>query len=220
MLSDQQVAGMCLFTVVQLFDLHVVTMKKRCINPQQKIDKVIRVARKLFVEKGYYAVPIPEIVKESGVSVGAIYLHFGNKDKLAATIYNKTLDDFLNFYNERLVGCETVRQKLRAFAELVFEMTEEDPEMVKYMLSAGQCPHPDCAFPLCSTKPFRLVQDFVAAGIDSGEVKPGNYLLSAISYTGVILRAVELRLQGVLQQSLPEIAEELIENAWASIKPT
>lgn len=202
-----------------LLGFHMVTMKKRSINPQQKIDQVIRVARKLFVEKGYYAVPIPEIVKASGVSVGAIYLHFGNKETLAATIYNETLDDFLNFYNERLIGCETVRQKLSAFAELVFEITEEDPEMIKYMLSARQCPHPDCAFPLCSTKPFRLVQDFVAAGIASGEVKPGNYLLAAISYTGVVLRAVELRLQGVLRQPLPEIAEELIENAWSSIKP-
>ena len=194
-------------------------MKKRSIDPEKKMDLVIHAARKLFVQKGYYAVPIPEIVKESGVSVGAIYLHFGNKENLAAAIYKKTLDDFLEQYNQRLVGQESTRQKLQAFAELVFEITENEPEMIKYMLSVRQCPHPDCAAPLCSTRPFRMVQEFVAAGIAAGEVKSGDYMLSAVSYTGVILRAVELRLQKVLEQPLPEIAAELIENAWSSIKP-
>lgn len=193
-------------------------MKKRSINPEKKIDLVIHAARKLFVEKGFYGVPIPEIVKASGVSVGAIYLHFGNKENLAAAIYKKTLDDFLALYNERLVGLETTRQKLQAFAELVFDITENDPCMIKYMLSVRQCPHPDCASPLCSTKPFLLIQEFVADGIASGEVKPGDHLLAAVSYTGVVLRAVELRLQRVLKQPLPEIAGELIENAWSSIK--
>jgi len=194
-------------------------MKKRSIDPEKKIDQVILAARKLFVEKGYYAVPIPEIVKQSGVSVGAIYLHFGNKEGLAAAIYKKTLDDFLELYNRRLSGLETIRQKLQAFAELVFDITENDPEMIKYMLRVRQCPHPECDSPLCSTKPFRMVQEFVASGIASGEVKPGDHMLAAVSYTGVILRAVELRLQNVLEQSLSEIAGQLIDNAWSSIKP-
>jgi AcrR family transcriptional regulator len=194
-------------------------MKKRNIDPPQKIAKVIRAARKLFVEKGYFGVPIPEIVRESGVSVGAIYLHFGSKEKLASAIYQETLDDFLELFNERLVGRHTVREKLQAFAELVFEITEADPEMLKYMLNVRQCPYPECASPLCSTKPFLLVQSFVAEGVASGEVKAGDPLLNAVSYTGVILRAADLRLQGVLERPLPEIAAVLIENAWASIKP-
>jgi len=194
------------------------SMKKRSIDPEKKIDQVIRAARRLFVKKGFYAVPIPEIVKESGVSVGAIYLHFGNKENLAAAIYKKTLDDFLEQYNQRLLGQESTRQKLQVFAELVFDITENEPDMIKYMLSVRQCPHPDCAAPLCSTKPFQLVQEFVAAGIAAGEVKAGDHLLAAVSYTGVVLRAVELRLQRVLEQPLPELAGELIDNAWSSIK--
>jgi AcrR family transcriptional regulator len=193
-------------------------MTKRSINPEEKKAQVIQAARKLFVDKGYFAVSIPEIVKKSGVSVGAIYLHFESKKNLAAAIYQKTLADFLELFHQRLGSLETVRQKLHAFAELVFDITEEDPDMIKYMMTIRQCPHPDCAAPLCSTTPFVMIQDFVAAGIASGEIKPGDHFLAAISYTGVILRAVDLRLQGVLEQPLPEIAGELIGNAWSSIK--
>lgn len=193
-------------------------MKKRSINPQQKMDRVMLVARKLFVEKGFYGVPIPEIVKQSGVSVGAIYLHFGSKDQLAVAIYQRTLDDFLELFTERLAGKNSTHDKLQAFAELVFEITEREPDMMKYMLSVRQCPHPDCSSPLCSTKPFRAIQQIVAAGVDGGEVKSCDAFIAAVSYTGVILRAVELRLQGVLEMPLAEISAALIDNAWSSIK--
>ncbi len=183
------------------------------------MDQVVRAARKLFVDKGFYGVPIPEIVRESGVSVGAIYLHFGSKEKLAAAIYERTLEEFLNLFNERLAGKDSTRTQLQAFAELVFDITEEDPEMIKYMLTVRQCPHPDCASPLCSTKPFLEIQRLVAAGVASGEVKAGDPFLAAVSYTGVVLRAVDLRLQGVIERPLPELSLELIENAWSSIKP-
>ncbi len=182
------------------------------------MDLVVRAARRLFVERGYYGVTIPQIVKASGVSVGAIYLHFSNKENLASTIYQRTLDEFTAKFTKCLMGVESTRDKLRAFSELVFEITEEDPDMMEYMLTARPGSSPDCPMPLCSTAPFREVQRIVAAGIAAGEIKPGNYLIAAISYTGVIVRAVELRLQGVIQQPLPEVADDLIENAWAAIR--
>jgi len=192
-------------------------MKKRVIAPQQKMDQVIHSARKLFVAKGYHGVPIPEIVKASGVSVGAIYLHFGNKENLANAIYQRTLDEFLEMFLERLAGQDTIQTKLRAFAELVFEITEQDPDMMEYMLTMPSASFPEGSAPLCATKPFREVQKIIAEGVASGDVKPGDPFIAAVSYSGVIIRAVELRLQGVLQKPLPELAEQLIANAWASI---
>jgi len=192
-------------------------MQKRSINPQKKMDQVIRAARKLFVEKGYRGVAIPEIVKESGVSVGAIYLHFGNKEKLAEAVYQKTLQQFMDLFTEHLSGKESIQDKLRAFSELVFEITEEDSEMMEYMLSIRKEIRSKLLSPLCSSDAFKEVQNIIADGIVAGEVKPGVHLIAAISYTGVILRGVELRLQGVLKQPLQEISDELIANAWSSI---
>lgn len=192
-------------------------MQKRSINPQKKMDLVILAARKLFVEKGYRGVAIPEIVKESGVSVGAIYLHFGNKEKLAEAVYMKTLIQFMEMFSGRLLGKMTAKEKLEVFANLVFEITETDSDMMEYMLSVRKEIRSDLLHPLCSSDAFQEVQQIVKSGIDSGEIKSGNYLLAAVSYTGVILRAVELRIQGVLTQPLQTLANELIGNAWSGI---
>lgn len=192
-------------------------MSKRSINPQQKIDLVIRAARKLFVEKGYRGVSIPEIVKESGVSVGAIYLHFSNKEKLAETVYQKTLEQFMELFSERIAGKKSVQDKLQAFAELVLEITEKDSEMMEYMLSVRKEIRSNLLFPLCSSDAFKEVQQIINSGITAGEIKAQTCLIAAISYTGVILRAVELRLQGVIKQPLQDMSTELTNHAWSSI---
>ena len=95
---------------------------------------------------------------------------------------------------------------------------ETDPEMMEYMMFMKHGEFIKADFPICSTEPFQKMQQIVAQGIEVGELRQGNYLYSAISYSGVILRAAELSIQGVLQTSLFDCQEELIANAWAAIK--
>lgn len=193
-------------------------MKTRKIDPDQKMLQIVTVARTLFVKKGYHNVSIPQIVKASGVSTGTIYNYFTNKEGLARYIHTETLADFQQRFNERLNEQETTYQKLRCFAELVIEIAESDPEMMEYMLFMKHGEFLSESFPICSTEPFRKVQQIVATGIKTGELKPGDYLVSAVSYTGVILRAAELRIQGVIKVPLDTRLEELVANAWAAIK--
>jgi len=196
-------------------------MKKRIINPEEKIDLVIRTARKLFLEKGFHAVTIPDIVKASGVSVGAIYLHFTNKERLATMVYQQTSQQFLAYLDEKLKGLPqeklTVREVFYRTAELIFELTESDPVIIDYLLASRQNNSPGSC-PFHATVFFQRLRRQISDGIASGEIRPGNHFLSASAYCGVILQAVELRLKGQLIQPLPEIADEVFENAWSSIK--
>ena len=193
-------------------------MKTREINPQQKMAQVITTARNLFVTKGFHNVSIPQIVKASGVSIGAIYHHFGNKEGLAKQVHEQTLHQFQESLKERLVPCTDTRQKLDAFGNLVFEVTEQNPEMMEYMLLMNHREFLADEPPICSTEPFRLVQAIIDAGIAREELKSGDSFIAAIAFTGVILRAVELRLTGVLTQKLTDISEDLLNHAWLAIK--
>lgn len=196
-------------------------MKRRTIDPSRKMDLVIRTARKLFLQKGFHAVSIPDIVKESGVSVGAIYLHFGNKEKLAQAVYQQSSREFierlLNHLTDKTDRTHCVREVLADVAERVFEITEENPEMMDYLLSIRHGYYPGI-LSFHSTVIFRRLEKIINEGISSGEIRAGNHSLCAAAYCGVILQAVELRLNGQLQQPLPDIGEQIFENAWASIK--
>ncbi|BCR06091.1 hypothetical protein DESUT3_31600 [Desulfuromonas versatilis] len=193
-------------------------MKKRQINPGEKRERVIGAARRLFVENGYHNVSIPQIVAASKVSTGAIYSYFPNKEKLAQHIHEQTLAYFQACFEARLVGKTTTYEKLRAFGELVYELAESEPDLMEYLLFMRHGEFMQEAPPICFTQPFHLLRRIIAEGIERGEVKNGDFFILGVSFTGAILRAVELRFCCVLEKPLTEIADSLIENAWAAIK--
>ena len=193
-------------------------LKKRTINPEEKIGKVLQTARRLFVENGYCGVSIPSIVQASGVSTGAIYSYFEDKETLAKEIHAWTVSEFDGLFRQRLTGKESVYQVLKTFTELVCELTESDPIMMKYMLFMQHGGVVTGLPPVCSTEPFRLLQSHLRRGIELGEIRVKDFMIAGLSYTGVTLRAAELRMEGLLPYPLTEISNLLIENGWNAIR--
>lgn len=65
--------------------------------------KILQVARKIALEKGFEVLTIRDICKESGISVGAFYHHFSSKDELideSFLIYDLDLDSRIKEYDE------------------------------------------------------------------------------------------------------------------------
>jgi len=89
---------------------------------------------------------------------------------------------------------------------------------MEYLLFMKHEEFMDGMAPICMTEPFRLIRQIVTDGMANGEIRQGNYFISAVSYTGAILRPAQLNLECVLEGSLSEMADELIANAWAAIK--
>lgn len=192
-------------------------MSARSINPQHKTEQVLRAARRLFVRHGYHNVSIPQIVAEAGVSIGAIYHHFGNKEGVAKAVHERTLVQFSEMLELRLEGRSNTRQQLRAFADLVFEVADSDSETMEYMLTLNHDEFLVDVPPICAAEPFSRVQRIISAGIAAGDLRQGETFIAAIAFTGVILRAVELRLAGVIDQPLIGLADALFDSAWAAI---
>jgi AcrR family transcriptional regulator len=193
-------------------------VKLKRIGREEKKSLVVLTARRLFVELGYHNVSIPAIVKTSGVSTGAIYSYFPNKEALAATIHEQTLEDFHTRFLQRLEGREATCDKLRAFAEVVFELTEQEPELMEYLLFMRHGEFMQGCSPICFTRPFQLVQAILKEGVERGDILSDDFFVAGIAFTGVVLRAAELRLKCVLDKPLPEISAQLLDHAWKAIR--
>lgn len=193
-------------------------MTARRVDSQEKMAQVIKTARQLFVEHGYYNVSIPAIVKASGVSTGAIYNYFSSKENLAQAIHNYTLNEFQDRFDEGLQGQQTCRDKLKSFVDLIIEITEADPVMMEYMMFMKHGEFIRDSLPICYTEPFQRVREIIAQGMANDEIKNQEVFVATVSFTGIIHRAVELRLLGVIKRSLKEVAETFFNNAWDAIK--
>jgi AcrR family transcriptional regulator len=103
---------------------------------------ILQAALKLFLEKGFGATPLDQILELSGASVGSFYHHFQSKVEVAAALYLETLETYqAAFFNElrrhrdARAGIEsTVRHHLR--------WTARNPEKATYLT---HCREPEVA---------------------------------------------------------------------------
>lgn len=60
--------------------------------PEEKRRRIIEIATKEFAKKGYHDASISNIASKSGISVGAVYKYFDNKQDLFLTIVDHSID--------------------------------------------------------------------------------------------------------------------------------
>lgn len=65
---------------------------------------MLKSAHKLFVEKGFQATSIQDIVEDSGISKGTFYNYFSSKNELVIKIFESVYDELETKRNEFLIG--------------------------------------------------------------------------------------------------------------------
>ena len=74
--------------------------------------RIVDSALRVFAEKGYHGATIGDVVRDSGLSVGAIYTYFRGKDELFLATCEFSAGQGLGELGNRLVRGRTVAEKL------------------------------------------------------------------------------------------------------------
>ena len=59
---------------------------------QESLERVVEAALQLLAENGFEAFTIQDVSKRAGVSVGAIYARFGNKESLLRAVHREAME--------------------------------------------------------------------------------------------------------------------------------
>lgn len=189
--------------------------KRRTCNPEQKKKNIAYVARKLFVEKGYYAVTIPDIVLESGTSTGSVYKYFGSKSKLAQQLFEDSSLEFNQLLSERLQGQTGTFERAESIAELLLDLAKVNSTLIEYLFFLRHQEFVLKYCPVIGYPPNCLLCQIFEDGIRVGELRPGDPLSKAVAFLGVVLKHVEMQLKGLYHQPLPlEYAGNIMQQAW------
>ncbi|WP_245795261.1 TetR/AcrR family transcriptional regulator [Thioalkalivibrio denitrificans] len=177
----------------------------------------MQAALRLFTRQGYFNTSIPDIVRESAVSTGSIYHRFSDKEGIARSLYDSLVERMQAAFTDIEARHRSAHDRCRAVIELLFRLTEEEPEVMRFMLFSRHGEFiPDLA-PVCSSRPFVQMREMVSAGMKTGEVRTMAPIVAAASVFGGTLRLIQLRLDGVLDKPLTEYLDEIWACAWRSV---
>lgn len=179
-------------------------------------QQILDAALLLFSEHGYFSTSVHDIKRAAGLSTGAIYHHFSSKEAIAQALHEALVARFTALVEEAC-GAPSTRASSHALLTALFELTVNEPTLVRFVLHARHQEFLPGAPPICSTRPFLLMLELVEEGIRRGELRPLNPLVAAAALFGGGLRLIHLHLDGVLPAPLAEHLEPCWDCGWRGV---
>lgn len=180
-------------------------------------DKVLQTALRLFMEKGYFATSMRDITRESGVSTGSVYHYFKDKEGVAAALYQSMIDRMQTALHEIIRKHESVHDRCRATISLLFEITEQEPQTMSFMLYTKHREFLRQERPVCSSEPFEIMRSMVSDGMKNGEIAQRDLLVASTCLFGGPLRMITSRLDGIVEKPLNTYLDEIWHCSWRAV---
>lgn len=181
--------------------------------------QTLRVALKLFVQKGFFNTSIQDLCAEAGVSIGFFYNHFSDKQGIARELYRHLLarmNVLLDDIEERHAGS---RERCEAVLRMLFGLAEAEPEAMGFVVNARHREFLPEEQAICSASAFVRMRGFVFAGITEGEIREMEPMVAASLMYGSAIRMICLRLDGLVDTPIEQLFDSLWEGVWRSLKP-
>ena len=96
-------------------------------HEQEVRERIVNAATRVFSERGFHRATMQDIVRASGLSVGAIYTYFKSKDELILAGCDLITDQEMSELGRRLMPVEGFRERLSVAAGFMFDQIETEP---------------------------------------------------------------------------------------------
>jgi AcrR family transcriptional regulator len=145
-------------------------------HEQEVRDRILTAALRVFSEKGYHNATIADVVRESGLSVGAIYTYFTGKDELIRLSCDQIATRGLDQLAERLAPATTTAERMaiaiRLYVESIDEY-EDAPGQITLLQAWAEADREPVVREMLSARRERLVgagRFILAQGVATGEL--------------------------------------------------
>ena len=174
-------------------------------------DEILLASLKLFSEKGYFNTSLSDIKDAVGIkTTSGIYQHFKNKQAIAEALYGNVLDSLSISIDDIRRRNRKASEQLREIVDLLFQLTDEAPEVIKLLLFLNIREILPEQTSLLETAPFNKIMRVIQNGIKDGEIRSIDPLLAYTYFFGIIRHTLSL----VLSDDLPKDADSYQSQAW------
>ena len=185
--------------------------------PPNARDKVLATALMLFTRKGYFRTSMRDITRESAVSTGSVYHYFKDKEGVAAALYRSMIERMCAELETIIGSHETAHDQCQAVIALLFEIAENEPETMVFMLYTKHREFLQHERPVCSSEPFTMMRSIVERGMERGEIERRDVLVASTCVFGGAIRMITSYLDGVLEKPLSDYLDDVWACSWRAV---
>jgi len=165
-------------------------MNKKQAQSELTRKKISEAARGLFVQKGYKATSIEDIVAATGSSKGNIYYHFKSKEGLFLYLLNEWDRDWLDKWQEKQSSYATVTDKLFGLAEQIIQEELNHPltrAADEFFSNDEKKSEVEERMSSMMTEHLQFNQRLIQEGIDTGEFAAGDVKEKAMVLESILV---------------------------------
>jgi TetR/AcrR family transcriptional regulator, fatty acid metabolism regulator protein len=86
---------------------------------QEREALILQAAEEVLMERGYHETSIDEIAARVGIAKGTVYLHFPSKEDLVIAIFERDLQQLLQYIDSTMSSTLTAREKIESIFDLM-----------------------------------------------------------------------------------------------------
>ena len=101
------------------------------MKANDKHEKIIEAAVKVFASKGFYNAKVAEIAREAGIADGTIYLYFKNKDDILISLFEEKINKIILRVQAEIQKIDDPVEKLRKFITMHLKLVREDRHLAE-----------------------------------------------------------------------------------------
>jgi len=181
-------------------------------------DEILLAALQLFAGKGYFNTSLIDIKEAAGLEdVGTIYRHFKSKQIIAAQLRANILDSLNISIDDIRRKNEKPSEQLRSIVDLLFRLTDEAPDVMRFLLIVKTDEFLPEAKPLHEAAAFIKIIRIIEAGIKAGELRNITPQLGYAQFFGIIENILKLVLTGFFDKKADFYQSQAWLTAWNTI---
>ena len=179
--------------------------------------KIFEFCIREFTKKGYANVSIRNISKGARISIGSIYYYFSSKEQIGQFLYDKTTEIILNKIKSGVKKASNDKEALESIIYNLFDMSEKEPHLMEFILYVKHKEFLPDAPPICSSKPFEFIKNFIKEKIDSGVFRDMDIVIASALIMGPVIRIIQLRMDNILKDDIRFYTESLLNGIIKSV---
>ena len=185
-------------------------MKERTGNHSDAKERLSECALNLFVEKGYSATSVRDIVRAAGLTNPVLYYHYGSKEGLFLSVLEEAENRFFEVLDQAAGGEDSLPDYLKGVFRAYFSFTEKNLALVRlaYLLLFS----PPGSHPPMNMERFRKKQQEILGEIAGRMIRKGGHYrdMTEIQAVRMLRGIIHIHVLGRLTGEIARLDEKLV----------